>query len=215
MSKLKIGIQGGAGSFNEGAILHYLNINRIDSYDIRYLYTTKNVLKSLHEGVVDLGLFAIYNSIGGIVQESVEALEECGRDGMNFESFKVMTRLSIPIRHFLMKLPSLRLEELTTIMAHPQVFLQCHATLATRYPYLTKESGEGDLIDTAQVAKALSEGRISKYTAILGPGRLVELYGFEIIDRDLQDDHSNKTTFLLLRGAFNETAAALEKTIGN
>lgn len=188
--KLKIGIQGGVGSFNEQAVLHYLNVNQIPYYEIEYLYTTKKVLKSLNEGAIDLGLFAIHNSLGGIVHESIEAMGEY--------NFKIAQEFAIPIRHFLMKLPGSDTNEIVRILAHPQVFAQCRINLANKYPNLKKESGEGDLIDTAQAAKALAAGEISNHTAILGPKSLAGLYGFEIIDQDLQDDMTNNTSFLLV-----------------
>lgn len=190
-NKLKIGIQGGIGSFNEQAILYYLQLNKISNYEIEYLYTTKKVLKNLNDGSIDLGLFAIHNSLGGVVQESIEAMGEY--------NFKIVREFAIPIRHFLMKLPDSSTEEIVRILAHPQVFAQCRNNLAGRYPGLKKESGEGDLIDTAQAAKALAAGEIPNHTAILGPYSLAKLYGFEIIDQDLQDDKTNNTSFLLAK----------------
>jgi prephenate dehydratase len=188
--RLKIGIQGGIGSFNEQAALHYLNKSSIDSYEINHLFTTKKVLKHLNDGSIDLGLFAIHNSIGGMVSESIEA--------MGMYNFEVAQEFAIPIRHFLMRLSDSKTDEIRRIMAHPQVFAQCRSSLDEKYPNLMKESGEGDLIDTAQAAKALATKEIPNHTAILGPERLAELYGFEIIDRDLQDDRTNDTSFLLV-----------------
>src|SRR2546429_4589961 len=127
-AKLKIGIQGGIGSFNEQAILHHLSINQITDYEIHYLYTTEKVLKSLTDSTTDLGLFAIHNSVGGIVHESIKAM---GR-----YNFQIQDEVVIPIRHFLMKLPDSQTEEIQRIMAHPQVFAQCRTTLHQRYPKL-------------------------------------------------------------------------------
>src|SRR2546429_8363991 len=188
---LTIGIQGGMGSFNEQATLHHLAVNQVTDYEVHYLYTTEKLLASLSNGTVDLGLFAIHNSVGGIVHESIKAM---GR-----YNFQIQDEVVIPIRHFLMKLPDSQTEEIRRIMAHPQVFAQCRTTLHQRYPKLDKESGQGDLIDTARAAQALRNGEIPNHTVILGPQRLAELYNFEIIDQDLQDDHPNNTSFLLVR----------------
>jgi prephenate dehydratase len=55
------------------------------------------------------------------------------------------------------------------------------------------------MIDTAKAAKALSQGKVEKTIAILGPKMLSEIYNFDIVDSELQDDKENKTTFLIVK----------------
>ncbi len=92
---IKYGIQGGKGSFNEEAILNFIEQKGIKNYKIKYLYTSEKVLKALHEGDIDYGLFAIQNATGGIVHESFHAMA-------NYK-FKIVEELQILIRHFLMR----------------------------------------------------------------------------------------------------------------
>lgn len=188
--KLIFGIQGGKGSFNEQAILTYIKNKKIKNFKIKYLYTTKNVLKSLVKKNIDFGLFAIFNSKGGIVEQSLNVLGDY--------QFKIIDKITISINHFLMKRKDVKKNEIKQIMAHPQVFLQCKNNLKTKYPDLKLVSGKGKLIDTASAAKALFLKKIDKNTAILGPRILSEMYDFEIIDENLQDDENNRTTFLLV-----------------
>jgi arogenate dehydrogenase (NADP+) len=184
------GIQGGVGSFNEEAIFQYTDKNRIKNYKIKYLYTTKKVLRELHKGNIDFGLFAIHNSVGGMVEESIKAMASY--------KFRVIEEFDILVRHFLMKRKDAGTKKIKTIMAHPQVFKQCQATLKKKYPKMLLKSGRGDLIDTAEVAKLLSKKRLPPNTAILGPKNLSKLYNLEIIDKDLQDNKINYTSFLLV-----------------
>ena len=74
--KLTIGIQGGKGSFNDGACREYCEHIGISDYTVKYLYTTSKVLKALHEEKIDRGIFAIENTIGGTVMETINALSE-------------------------------------------------------------------------------------------------------------------------------------------
>jgi len=185
------GIQGGRGSFNEEALLTYVKEKNIKNYKIRYLYTTKNVFKALYKGKIDYGVFAIVNSKGGIVNESIEAM-------VNYK-FRVVDKVTIFIRHFLMKKKEISFSQINKIMAHPQVFVQCQNNLRKKYPHLKLVSGKKEMIDTAKAAKALAKGQISDKTAILGPKILSEIYNFEIVDFDLQDDKENKTTFLIVQ----------------
>lgn len=184
------GIQGGVGSFNEEALLVFTKKENVKHYKIKHLYTTEKVLSELHKGNIDYGLFAIHNSVGGIVQESIKAMAE--------HKFTIVNEFAIPIRHFLMKRKETSANQITTIMAHPQVLKQCKHTLGKKYYQLTLKSGKGDLIDTAQAAKALSANKLSKDTVILGPKTLSKLYDLEIIDSNLQDDKTNNTSFLLV-----------------
>lgn len=185
------GIQGGKGSFNEEAIKSYIEKNKISKFKIKYLYTAEKVLRNLHEGNIDYGLFATHNATGGIVHESIHA--------MAHYKFKIVDEIEILIRHFLMKKKNASTDKITSIMAHPQNFRQCKSTLHKKYPHLKLESGKGDLIDTAKAASYLASGKLPPHVAILGPRTLSDMYGLTIIDRDLQDKKDNLTNFLLAK----------------
>ncbi|MCL1857310.1 MAG: prephenate dehydrogenase/arogenate dehydrogenase family protein [Kiritimatiellaeota bacterium] len=190
-SHVIIGIQGGKGSFNEEAAWHYIKEHNLKHFAIKYLYTAERVLKRLHTGDIDIGIFAMHNAIGGIVHESVHALSR--------HKVKISDEFSIKIRHFLMKRKDVPVEKIVKITAHPQVFLQCKGNLLHNYFHLKLESGKGDLIDTAMAARALAAGKLDKHTAILGPSALADLYGLDIMDKDLQDDGKNYTAFFAVK----------------
>ena len=186
--KLVVGIQGGKGSFNEEAARYYLSRNNIEDFEIQYLYTTANVLQALHEGKIDRGQFAIHNSTGGIVQETVEA--SCKH------RYEIVEQFSIKIAHALMTTKGAPLEEVTKIMTHPQVLKQCKNNLDEKYVRLERTSGEGELIDHSNVAKHLSEGKLPSSVATMGSKVLAEIYDLRIVEDNLQDLENNFTSFL-------------------
>lgn len=188
--RLTIGIQGGKGSFNEEAVLYWLRRSGITDYTLKYLYTTENVLSALHAGEIDRGQFAIHNSVGGIVGESVEAMAKY--------KFTIVEEFAIKIAHALMIRDDATYAEVTTIMAHPQVFAQCKNTLPQKYPHLKLISGEGELIDHANVAKHLAAHKLPKHIAVMGSKVLAELYNLKIVEDNLQDAQENYTSFLLV-----------------
>jgi arogenate dehydrogenase (NADP+), plant len=187
---ITIGIQGGIGSFNEEAVMHYIKRHDIKQYKIEYLHTTEKVLRALHTGDIDMGQFAIHNSVGGIVDESVEAMAKY--------KFSIVEEFEIIISHTLMIRKDAKLSEITQIMSHPQVFEQCKATLAKKYPHLELISGKGELIDHALVAKRLSEEKIGRNTATMGSKILADIYGLKVIEENLQDLKENYTSFLMV-----------------
>jgi hypothetical protein len=187
---ITFGIQGGVGSFNEKAINQYVSDAGITKYKIKYLYTSENVLKALHKGEIDFGQFAIHNSIGGIVGESVHAMAKY--------KFKIVKEFAIQIAHALMIRQDVNFDDITTIMTHPQVLAQCKGNLAKKYPDLVKTSGKGILVDHATVAKRLSEGKLDKNIATMGSDILAKIYNLKIVENNLQDLQNNFTSFLIV-----------------
>ncbi|KKR29968.1 MAG: Prephenate dehydrogenase [Candidatus Woesebacteria bacterium GW2011_GWA1_39_8] len=184
------GIQGGRGSFNEEAMNYFLDKSQTKKYKIKYLYTTEAVLSALHAGVIDRGQFAIHNSVGGIVGESIEAMAKY--------KFKIVEEFAIRISHTLMIRSDARIGEVDTIMSHPQVFAQCKKTLSEKYPMLKRISGKGKLVDHALVAKKLSEYKLPKSIATIGSKVLATIYNLKTVENNLQDAKENFTSFILV-----------------
>lgn len=182
------GIQGGRGSFNEEAINYHIQRVGIKKHKIKFLYTSDNVIKALKLGEIDRGQFAIHNSAGGMVEESIHAMAKY--------KFKIVDQFAIKISHALMIREDADFSEITTIMTHPQVLAQCKQTLAQKYPQLIQTSGKGTLVDHAMVAKRMGEKKIPKHIATMGSKVLAKLYGLKVIEDNLQDLKENYTTFL-------------------
>ncbi len=187
------GIQGAKGSFSEQAIQEYIKNKNIKNSSIKYLFTSKRVLDELFKGDIDFGLCALHNSVGGVVEETLYAIAQYKCD--------IAEEFRIKIRHFLMKRKDVKFENITHIMAHPQVFKQCKNNVEKFYPNLKTVSGKGDLVDTARAAEALSKNKLPKTYAILGSKSIADLYNLEIVQADLQDDKENFTSFVLLKRA--------------
>lgn len=190
-SKTIFGIQGGKASFNEEAITKYIAENGIENFEIKYLYTTSKVLAAVENGTVDYGIFAIQNSVGGLVDESIYAMGEA--------RFSIIEEIEIQISHCLMKPTDMDFNDITAVMAHPQVFKQCQSSMAKKYPALKQIVGKGDLIDTATAAEAIMTNKIDHNMAILGSKNIGIHYEMDIIESNLQDDSKNFTSFLLVK----------------
>lgn len=187
---VRIGVQGGRGSFNDQAVKFYVETRHVSPWDAVYFHTTEAVLRALAAKEIDYGQFALYNSRGGMVEETMQAIGP--------HRFQVVDWYTIPVIHHLMCRQDADIIGLATIMTHPQVLSQCRATLRERYPHLRLTQGEGDMIDPARVAAALENGAIPPTVATLGCASMAHIYGLKIIDSGLQDDENNETTFLLV-----------------
>jgi len=189
--KLVIGIQGGPGSFNEQAVRFYLERAGIADFELKYLYTTENVLRALYVGEVDRGQFALHNSLGGVVTESIEA--------MSHFNFDIVEEYSIKIAHALMIRSDASMADIDTIMTHPQVLKQCSGNLSSKYPKLKLTSGQGDLIDHSKVAQHLGQRHLPKNIATMGSSILAQLNDLKIVEEDLQDLSNNLTAFMFVQ----------------
>lgn len=186
----KIAIQWGKWSFNEIAIQDYI-IRTGEEFEIIYAYTTSAVLKMLARGEVNYGQFAIANSIGGLVQETLDTL---GSKRWNYK-----THYAIPVKHCLMIHPDSRIEDIDVIMGHEQAIRQCEQTLESKFPHLKKVWGTGEFIDNAAIAGSVASGKLPKSTASIGHESLAQIYWLTIIERDIQDRDDNMTTFVLIK----------------
>lgn len=183
-----VGIQGGRGSFNEDAARYYTSRTPEVPCEIVYLHTTERVLRALHEGEVDRGVFAIHNSVGGMVTESIAAMARY--------RFAIVEEFAIKISHALMIAGGADFSKVDTVMTHPQVLRQCRTNLEKRYANLRQTSGSGDLIDQAKVAELLGTGELADSIATMGSRNLADLNGLRVVEDNLQDLDENFTSFL-------------------
>jgi prephenate dehydratase len=187
-STVTIGIQGGQGSFNEEAVQHYLKKNSVTNAAVQYLFTSDNVMEALKRGDIDRGQCAIYNSVGGYVEETTTALEKY--------PVRIIEEFEIKIAHALMIRPDQDFAKIDTIMCHPQVLAQCKSNLKNKYPHFKQTSGEGEYVDNAKTAEALSKKMLPDNTAVMGSKVLAAIYGLQIIEDNLQDAEQNYTRFI-------------------
>ncbi len=184
---MKIGIQGGKGSFNEEACRNYCGTHDISDYTIEYLYTSDKVLEALEKRTIDFGVAAIDNSLGGPVWETIHALSAY--------NCKILDNFQIIINHVLFVAPGVKLSDVDTIMSHPQALAQTKGNLARLYGNKKLVSGEGILVDQATAALALSKGELPRTTAVIA-SKVCASFGLDILAEGLQDMAENLTTFL-------------------
>ncbi len=186
----RIGIQGGQGSFNHQGWIKYAKENNYEDWEVIFLHTTKKVLDGIEKREIDKGHFGIYNTLGGLVEET--ALE------LGKHKFNIVDWYKFPINHFLMKKRGVELVNIKRIMAHPQGFKQCKNNLKKFFPKLEQIVGVGERIDPSKLAEDLAKGLLEEDIAIIGPEMLSTLNNLEVIKGNLQDGTENFTTFVIV-----------------
>ena len=187
----KIGVMGGQGSFSEEAGNYYCQKNKIKEYELAYLITAENVLRALTAGEIELGIFPIENSNGGIVYESVYAMAKY--------NFQIENMFEIDIRHCLLAKRGRVASEIKKIVSHQQALKQCRMYLKRRWPQVDLQ----EYMDTAEAAKDLAKGIFLSDTAVIAPRICASLYDLEILEDGVQDLKFNFTTFVVARSVSN------------
>lgn len=182
---MSIGIAGAKGSFSEEAARFYCEkFGCDDSKDLRYLVSVEKVLGELENGAINLGIFPIENSNGGVVIESVHAMAS--------HVFKIERMFEIDVRHNLLVKHGAKASDIRTITSHDQALKQCRMYLKRTWPSVELK----EYADTAVAAKDLGEGKLPETTAVIAPAICAELYDLEILEEGIQDLKFNYTVFI-------------------
>ena len=175
---------GAKGSFSEMAGESYIDKEKLTNAEILPLITAENVLNSLEAGKIDIGIFPIENSNGGVVLEAVHAMAK--------HRFSIEAMFEIDVHHILLVRPGMTASHIKSISSHEQAIKQCRMYLKRAWPDASIEPYK----DTAAAAEALHNGELPDTTAVIAPRRCAELYGLEILEASIQDLKYNYTTFI-------------------
>jgi prephenate dehydratase len=176
-----IAIQGVPGSFHHQVALAKFG----EDAEILSFNTFEPVAKSVATGDADFAVMAIENSIAGAIFPNYELLDR-------FE-LTIRDEFYLPIAHQLMALPGQKIEDIKEVRSHPMALLQCKSFFA-EHPSIELK----DDIDTAAVAKQIASENWEGIGAIASK-IAAEIYGLEILAKDIQTVKSNFTRFIILQ----------------
>ncbi len=176
---------GAKGSFSEAAGRTYAKTySKLKSFEIAYLITAENVLSELEKGAIDIGIFPIENSNGGVVLEAVHAMAK--------HNFHIKKMFEIDVHHNLLVKKGITADKIKTIVSHDQAIKQCRMYLKRMWPKVQIN----DYMDTAKAAEDLSIGKLPASTAVIASRMAAEVYGLDILEESIQDLKFNYTVFI-------------------
>lgn len=187
-----IAYQGEPGAFGEEAIVGYFGADTVEPIGVS---TFTAVCDAVEFGSADAGVLPLENSLAGTVGDALDALAE--------GSLTVVGELLLPIRHQLLVLPGVQLDDVEWVASHWQALAQCERFLAGRGWEVVPAA------DTAGAARELA-ARVDPRAAAIASERAAQRYGLEIAARDIQDSSHNVTRFAILaRSEHHDLPAAL------
>ena len=153
--------------------------------------TFEEAFEAIKTGDCQLGMIPVENSIAGRVADVHHLLPNSG--------LKIIGERFKPIHFQLMANPGVKLEDLKTVSSMPIALAQCRQVVR-RLKLRAEPVG-----DTALSAKLLAE-KPDPAKAAIAPALAAQLYGLEILARDVEDTHNNTTRFLVMTADPNPPA---------
>jgi prephenate dehydratase len=187
-----IGIQGGRGSFSEKAAYEFAKNHCLEDTELEYLITSEAVLDAITKRKVGYGIFAMENAQGGVVIESVKALEKY--------RCEIVEMFHIPVDQNLLGLAGTHIGDITEIHSHQQALRQCRDYLSEHF--WARPLVEAD--DTAEAARRLNEGKLPKTAGVIANKECAVLYDLEVLHESIHDLKHNLTLFLGVKTLDND-----------
>jgi prephenate dehydratase len=184
----KFGVSGDIGSFSEEAAMLYAKRMKINP-SLIYLIDMESVLAAIEKREIEIGILPVVNLQGGLVKPAIEA--------MGKHLFRPVDELWLEVKQCLLMLPGKAFNQIKNIASHPQGFAQCKQ-------YIKKEFKQVTFIEwpnTAKAARDLAAGVLPANTAVIAPERSAEVYGLEIMAKNIQDVSPNFTAFIIVKSS--------------
>ncbi len=176
---MQVAFQGEGGAYSDAAARSHFgpDVTTVpcESFD--------DAFKAVADGDVDLALLPFENTLGGSIHRNYDLLQRYDLHVTGEEIFRV--------QHCLLALNGVALEDIKMVRSHPQALAQCEGFLVSNS--LRYEAA----YDTAGAAKLLAESGARDGAAIASE-YAGQVYGLNILRKNIEDDAANFTRFLVL-----------------
>ncbi|MGI2257773.1 chorismate mutase [Shewanella sp. GXUN23E] len=174
---------GARGSYSHLAATRYCQRRTFEMLDLG-CQSFDEIIQSVESGHADYGFLPIENTSSGSINEVYDLLQHT--------SLAIVGETTIEVGHCLLAKPGTRLEDVTTLFAHPQPISQCSR-------YLSQHKGF-QLEYCASSADAMDRIMQSERTdiAAIGSAQGGEYYGLEVLQPNLANQKVNQSRFIVV-----------------
>jgi prephenate dehydratase len=180
----RVGFLGPAGTFTEQALLSSAEREAVEPVALASIYET---VAALRQCDVRWAVVPIENSLDGSVTVTLDLLAQ--EDG----AVRVVGEAQLRVRHSLIAAEPVALEEIDTVLTHPQVPGQCAR-------FLRGELAHARVLPASSTASAVrtvtTDAR--RGSAAIGTLLAASIYGGTVIREDVEDREDNETRFVWL-----------------
>ena len=169
-----------AYSGTEGAFAHIASCHLFPTAEKVAFSSFKKAYEAVESGDCDCALLPVENSFAGDVDQV--------SDLMFSGSLHVNGMYDLPVTHDLLGIPGAAIDDIKTVVSHPQALSQCSTFIKER------ALQENEYSNTALAAEYVKKTN-DKTIAAIGSAESAELFGLSVVARSINDARSNTTRF--------------------
>jgi prephenate dehydratase len=174
-----VAFQGEPGAYSEEAIRKHYG-NEVETLPC---HTFEEIFEAVLSDQATAGILPVENSLAGTVAHSYELLLE--------HDLRVQAELVLRVRHMLLAPPGITLQDVERVQSHPQALAQCEGFIRRRGWQSVPA------YDTAGSARELAANP-QPGTAVIASALAGELYGLDLLEREIEDQTVNSTRFFIV-----------------
>ncbi|HUB74718.1 MAG TPA: prephenate dehydratase [Solirubrobacteraceae bacterium] len=196
----RVGYLGPAGTFSEQALLASAREGAVEPVAQAGIY---EAVMALVHGEVEYAIVPIENSLEGSIDVTLDLLADASSPEGEAAAVQIVGETLLRVRHSLICAGNTALEEIRSVLTHPQVPGQC-----TRF--LRGELAGAQVLAASSTAEAVRAvvAAGERDRAAIGTELAAEIYGGVVVRAGVQDRDDNETRFVWLAPASGATADA-------
>lgn len=177
-STARVACQGVEGAYSQQAACRLFRLPAITYRD-----TFAGVFRAVRDGVCEFGVLPIENSTAGSVNAVYDLLADY--------RFSIVRSLRLKIDHNVLAVPGTSLAGVREVLSHEQALAQCAG-------YIEQKGWKATVCEnTAKAAELVAASGRTDLAALSSIG-CADLYGLDVLDRDVQDSDNNYTRFVVV-----------------
>ncbi len=181
-NKKVVVFQGVPGAYSQQAMKEFFGPDLEESFHVD---TWREAMEAIKSGKADYAVLPIENSSAGSITENYDLLAEY--------DVAIVGQHILKIDHALLGLKGAKVDDITTVISHPQAIMQCDRYIVNNH----SEWNVTAMHNTAVSAmKVRDDGDI--HQAAIGSPINAELYDLCILERGIQDNKNNQTKFIIV-----------------
>jgi len=174
---------GPPGTFTEQALLGQPDLARAKRVPLPSFW---DVLGAVGDGLTDVGLVALENSIEGTVNVTLDPL-------IFSHELWIVRELQLSVAQSLVGVAGARLDQVKKVVSMPVATAQCRTWLSQHLEGIEQEASPS----TSEAVRRVAEEKDPRVVAI-GTRHAAELYGLEVLETAIEDHDGNTTRFVLV-----------------
>jgi len=175
---LTVAFLGPEGTFTQAATLKHFGHSVITQPQ----KSIDAIFREVEAGSVDYGVVPVENSTEGVINHTLDQLVN--------SSLKISGEVALRIHDHLMGLGT-DLSQVKKVYSHAQSLAQCRQ-------WLNQHANDIELIDVSSNAEAARRASEEPDAAAIAGETAAEIYGLNLIERNIEDNPDNTTRFLIL-----------------